>query len=155
MMKVAAKDPRWKTAAYGDSVKEDLKKAIDAIEYLPNGVAAFVAAHGGNKALAEINAKKVRKAEELLGEVLASLPAAIEYMVVGVDDKTMKFKTREELIHGLEKFGIKYRGESSMSSQFKPELRGQPEFDKIIGPMYGGPGIARYETQEVYDRNAM
>jgi hypothetical protein len=150
MPKIAASDPRWKTGAYGDSVKEDLKKALAAIEYLPNGVAAFVAAHGGNKHLAEANAKKVRQAEDLLSEVLASMPAAVEYIVVGLGEGTGKFKTREDLIHSLAALGIRSKGEFA-GGGVRPELRGQPLFDELVGPMYGGPGLVRYETGEVYE----
>ncbi len=150
MSKIAAKDPRWKAAA--SDVPEKLRKALEAIDYMPNAVANWMEAHGGNRALASANEKKVREAQQLLGEVLASLPAAVEYMVVGLAGQTMKFKTREDLVRGLAKFDIKQRGESSTTGPQRPELKGQPQFDQLVGPMYGGPGIARYETGEVYDR---
>lgn len=148
-MKVLSKDPRWKTAA--SDVPEMLRKALDAIDYMPNAVANWMEAHAGDRALAKKNEDKVRQAQNLLGEVLASLPAAVEYMVVGLAGQTMKFKTREDLIRGLEKYDIKHRGESSPSTQRRPEIRSQPEFSGLLGPMYGGPGVARYETQETYN----
>jgi hypothetical protein len=148
-MKVAVKDARWKTAS--SDVPEQLRKALDAISYMPNAVANWMEAHGGNHALASVNSKKVRQAENLLGEVLASLPAAIEYDVSGIAGQRLRFKSREDLIRGLARMGIKHVGESEDSTQFKPETRGQPKFDQLVGPMYGGPGVARYETSEVND----
>lgn len=34
----------------------------------------------------------------------------------------------------------------------REEIVGQPEFDGLCGPMYGGPGIVRYEDWKTYDR---
>lgn len=34
----------------------------------------------------------------------------------------------------------------------REEIIGQPEFDGLCGPMYGGPGIVRYEDWNTYDR---
>jgi hypothetical protein len=148
-MKIAARDSRWKTAS--SDVPEKLRAALEAIDYMPNAVANWMEGHGGNRALAAANEKKVRQAQMLLGEVLASLPAAIEYLVSGLAGQQMKFKTREDLIRGLDKFDIKHTGESRSIPGHRPELAGQPTFDKLVGPMYGGPGIARYETPERYD----
>ena len=33
----------------------------------------------------------------------------------------------------------------------REELRGQPVFSGVFGPMYGGPGCVRYETHEAYE----
>jgi hypothetical protein len=33
----------------------------------------------------------------------------------------------------------------------REELVGQPRFDKLCGPMYGGEGIVRYETTKAYE----
>lgn len=151
-MPIPAKDTRWKLAT--SDVPEKLREALKAIDYMPNAVANWMEGHGGNRALAAQNEKKVRQAQALLGEVLASLPAAVEYMVVGLAGQTMKFKTREDLIRGLEKFDIRHTGENPARSGHRPELAGQPTFDGLVGPMYGGPGIARYETGEEYERQS-
>ncbi len=149
------KDARWKVAQQwkvaGNSVIDGLKEALDAITYMPNAVAAWREAHGGNKSLAEMNERKVRQAEDLLSEVLASLPAAVTYHVVGMDHD-LKFKTKEDLIQGLARLGIKQVGETASLGGVRPELKGQPEFNKLVGPMYGGAGVVRYDTSEVaYD----
>lgn len=34
---------------------------------------------------------------------------------------------------------------------YREELVGQPIFDKLQGPMYGGEGIVRYETIAAYE----
>ena len=36
--------------------------------------------------------------------------------------------------------------------QYREEMVGQPEFKGLCGPMYGGPGIVRYEDWKVYER---
>jgi len=35
--------------------------------------------------------------------------------------------------------------------RLRPELQGLPTFSNLLGPMWDGPGGARYETDEVYD----
>jgi hypothetical protein len=146
------------TSAYGDKVKEDLKKALSIIDMLPNGVAAWKAAHGENSALADQNADKCNKAAKFLSEILASLPAAMTYVVVGLDntnvktgDFASKFDSVDKLIKVLAKKGIKKTGDKA-GKHLRPELQNQPTFDKLIGPMFGGAGIVRYETQEVNNR---
>lgn len=146
--KVAPKDPRWKLS--GTDVPEKLRHALEDIDYMPNAVASWVEAHGGNRTLASSNAKKIQQAQDLLAEVLASLPAAVEYTVIG--DGILKFKTREELIHGMAKFNVRHVGDTPSGGNMRPELRGQPRFDSLVGPMYGGPGLVRYESGEVNDR---
>lgn len=32
----------------------------------------------------------------------------------------------------------------------RPEIQGQPKFFGLNGPMYGGPGVVRYESVEAY-----
>jgi len=127
-------------------VSEALKKALGEIDYLPNAVQVWLSAHGQNKSLASENAKKLRQAEALLGEVLASLPAGKEYDVNGIG----KFMTVDHLIKGLAQHGIKHTGFSDRGG--RPEMRGAPTFDKLVGPIYGGPGVVLYETQATYDR---
>ena len=133
-----------------DSIPDRLKAALEAIEYMPNAVAAWEDAHGGRRALARKNAEKVREAERLLAEVLASLPAAVEYVVYGLTRTPMRFGNREDLVWALKEEGIRFTGDEERSN-LKPELIGQPRFDKLVGPMYDGPGVVRYETAEVND----
>ena len=132
-------------------VPERLKKALDAIEYMPNAVYAWEKAHQGDRSLARRNAEKVREAERLLGEILASLPAALSYEVYGLKQKPLRFESKRDLIHGLSEFGIQYMGDEGRRG-LKPELLDQPKFDSLVGPMYGGPGVVRYETADVNER---
>lgn len=133
-----------------DSPADKIKTAMDAIGYLVNGVYAWEMAHGGDKQLAKENGKKVKQAEELLAQVLATLPGAFTYHVYGLD-KEMNFKSAEDLIKALAAKGIKHTGNSNSSPQRRVELHNQPTFDKLIGPMFDGAGKIRYETQETYD----
>lgn len=36
--------------------------------------------------------------------------------------------------------------------KYREEMIGQPVFDGLCGPMYGGDGVVRYESWAVYDR---
>lgn len=47
-------------------------------------------------------------------------------------------------IRGIEQTGVCAR------RNIRPELFGQPTFRTFCGPMYGGPGIARYEDNTAY-----
>jgi len=144
----------WATPA------EDITKAINLLDYLPNGVSAWVEAHGGNKALASKNGTKLKQIVDELGEILMSMPASVTYTVYGLDmigvrgtvPSAQVYKNRDDLIDGMKALGIRYTGISSNSSQFRAELRGQPEFDKLVGPMYDGAGKARYETGPLHER---
>lgn len=42
-------------------------------------------------------------------------------------------------------FGLAITGRATRAS-LRAELQGQPTFAQLAGPMYGGPGIVRYET---------
>lgn len=138
---------------YGDSVLKALKTALGAIDYLPNAVAAWVAAHGGNKALADENAKKLRQAQNLLQQVLASLPNSREFIVFGVHGVSGTFTSENDFVDALAKQGFKRTG-SETGRHLCAELIGAPKFSNLIGPIYGGPGVCRYETGEVYERNS-
>ena len=139
---------RRKSAA--SSAAEDIGKAISLLDYLPNAVAFWVEAHAGNRELAQDNTKKVREAVELLSEVLASMPKSMSYMVVGLDGKTLQFKNVDDLIKEMRSRGIRQTGWQE-GRHLRPELRGQPTFYELLGPMHGGGGKVRYETGEVYD----
>ena len=149
MSKVTASDPRWKVASSGSTV-ESLRKALDAIDYLPNAVSAWMEAHGGNVALAKKNKVALEKVQGILTEILMSLPASVEYTVFGLA-VPFKFKDRETFIKAMKQQGIQYTG-TNQGSGLRQEIQGQPTFDKLVGPMYGGPGVARYETSEVNDQ---
>lgn len=143
-------------AAYSTPA-EDIRQAINLLDYLPNGVSAWVEAHGGNKALASKNGAHLKKLVDELGEILTSMPASVTYVVFGLDMLGLHgnrefYKDREDLIEGMKALGIRYTGISSNSSQFRAELRGQPEFDKLVGPMYDGAGKVRYESGPLHER---
>lgn len=144
-------------AAY-DTPAEAIKKAINLLDYLPNGVASWVEAHGGDKALASKNGTRLKKLVDELGEILNLMPGSVTYTVYGLDmvgvhgvPPRQVYKNRDDFIDGMKALGIRYTGISSNSSQFRVELRGQPEFDKLVGPMYDGAGKARYETGPMYE----
>lgn len=142
---------RRKTAGMAD---EDLKKAVDILTWLPRGVASWVEAHGGNRDLASKNAKKVKEITAVLEGILASMPKSVTYKVVGIPgsatNNVMKFKDVDTMIRHLQKFDIRQTGYNTNTRQ-RPELQGQPKFDKLMGPMYDGAGTVRYETSETYD----
>jgi hypothetical protein len=130
---------------------EDVAEAIGLLDLLPNAVAFWVEAHAGNRELARENTKKVRQAVDLLSEVLSSMPKSMSYMVVGLEGRTLNFKDADDLIDGLKAYGIRHTGYQE-GRHLRPELRGQPTFDQLLGPMHGGAGKVRYETGEVYER---
>lgn len=134
-----------------NSVVESLKAAYKALDYLPNGVSFWNEAHGGNKTLADANAKKVHQCVALLGEILASLPASVEYIVYGVESRPIKTGDRAHFVKLMAQHGFRPSGEHA-SPHTRPELRGQPTFEGLIGPMYGGAGVVRYETPAVYEQ---
>jgi len=138
---------RRKTAS---TPAEDIGEAISLLDYLPNAAAAWHEAHAKNRELAKANAKKVRQAVDLLSNVLSSMPKSMQYMVVGLDNKTYTFKDVDDLIEELKSRGIRHTGFQE-GRHLRPELQGQPKFDKLLGPMHGGGGKVRYETQKVYD----
>lgn len=46
------------------------------------------------------------------------------------------------------------RSGGEMNVAYREEIVGQPIFDKLVGPAYGGPGRVRYETAKVYEENS-
>lgn len=137
-------------SAYGDDCKTKLTDALGLIDSLPNGVASWEAAHGGDKSLANKNAEKCKAASKLLGEILATIPGSMTYNVYGLD-KNLTFKSIDELVKGLAEKGIKKIPSSHDDSHLRAELRGKPKFDKLTGPMYDGAGKIRYDTWELYN----
>lgn len=55
----------------------------------------------------------------------------------------------DSLISAMEVRGYSLCGISKARGQ-RAELVGQPEFKGVAGPMWGGPGVLRYETTKVY-----
>lgn len=48
--------------------------------------------------------------------------------------------------HGFTQVGV------NTNPKHRVELQGQPKFDGLCGPMYGGPGVVRYETAAAYSQ---
>lgn len=136
--------------ASGD-VADDLRKAVDLLDYMPNAASAWVEAHGGNSGLARANAKKITQAMDLISAVLNSLPKGRRFQVVGFEGGPVVFDSVGELVDAMARKGIKQHGFFSRPG-VREEMQGAPVFEELVGPMYGGPGIARYETSEAYDR---
>ena len=114
-------------------VPERLKKALDAIEYMPNAVYAWEKAHQGDRSLARRNAEKVREAERLLGEILASLPAALSYEVYGLKQKPLRFESKRDLIAGVHALAAK---------RARLRTRAEDGFDVIFAELQGDLGHA-------------
>lgn len=131
---------------------ERLRAALAALEYLPNACHAWNVAHGHNAELASANARKCATAERLIGEILASLPKALSYRVIGLEPDVLDFPDRDAFLAWVKETGRTYGGEESpVFGPLRPELKGQPFVSGLAGPMYGGPGVVRYETPEVAD----
>jgi hypothetical protein len=140
-----------RTAAHGTPA-ERIAAAIDQIDRLPNAYSAWIDAHNGDKALAKVNSNRVEGAVDLLGAVLASMPKAVSYVVVGLPTGVMQFKDSDSLIAKMKTFGIRHTGYHETYGRQRPELESQPKFDNLLGPMYDGPGKVRYETLEAYEQ---
>jgi hypothetical protein len=51
-------------------------------------------------------------------------------------------------VRGWNVIGVK----TARSIALRPEIEGAPMFDALCGPMYGGPGIVRYEDSKTNDQ---
>jgi hypothetical protein len=57
-----------------------------------------------------------------------------------------------DLISKAESLGFKMTRRSyEPDYQVKPEMLFQPSFKGLVGPMYGGPGVVRYEDGPTYN----
>jgi hypothetical protein len=65
-------------------------------------------------------------------------------LIVGMEVKI------ENLEVAMEARGYTVRG--LCGKPCREEMHGQPMFTKVIGPMYGGPGIVRYEDEAAYEK---
>lgn len=59
----------------------------------------------------------------------------------------------ENLLTAAEVRGWKVIGTKTQRGAIalREEIEGQPMFDKLVGPFYGGPGVVRYEDSKTYD----
>jgi len=81
--------------------------------------------------------------------ILQEIPTPVIYMVVGIENKTKEFDDVKDLVRYLSSKGHDQRGYETRG-QLREILQGQPKFEDLHGPMYGGPKKVRYETFEVY-----
>lgn len=59
--------------------------------------------------------------------------------------------TTENLIPAMEIRGYELTSYNRNRSH-RAELQGQPKFSGLCGPMYGGPGVIRYECTKANDQ---
>lgn len=64
--------------------------------------------------------------------------------------KTERFPNLDRLRAAVKRLGVKETGVEN-SPYVRPELRGQPRFDKLLGPMWDGTNGVRYEDQATYN----
>lgn len=55
-------------------------------------------------------------------------------------------------IRGYKPSGVFQDKEFAPGKKYRDELIGQPIFENLCGPMFGGDGVVRYESWVVYDR---
>ena len=56
-----------------------------------------------------------------------------------------------DILSEMEARGFKKFATEPYGTRLRPELQGLPKFSGIIGPMWGGEGIARYESGPAYN----
>jgi hypothetical protein len=125
--------------------QEQLEKAISTLSYIPIGYAF------PDRKVGQMMKKRVDKIVDELEAILMAIPSPVEYMVVGVEDRTKEFDNVKDLIRYMRSKGHKQVGYET-GKHLRKILQGQPKFDGLHGPMYGGPKKVRYETWEVYER---
>lgn len=123
-------------------IERRLSDAIKALQYLPVEYAFHDDAKGRDAS------KKVQEALRLIEEVLNDLPVPVLYVVIGVPGINGAIDDVDDLISALAAKGIHKTGIETRTS-LRKELIGQPTFDSLHGPMYGGPKKVRYETFDV------
>lgn len=77
------------------------------------------------------------------GEPLPTVYRVVRKVEGGLDAKDYD---RAELMQ----LGLTYEGEHA-NPQTRAELQGQPKFTELLGPMYDGPNVIRYEDEEAYN----
>lgn len=130
--------------------KEAIQDAIGDLNYLPNAVASWVEAFGGDKTKANEAGRKLKALVNTLSEILMQMPDPVSYTVYGLPEGIKKFDTRDKLVYFMEGKGFTFSGDNNNRSS-RVELQGQPTFKGIMGPMYDGGGKVRYETPELYE----
>jgi len=122
----------------------NIEKAISSLSYTPVEY-AFPDRRMGVEAK-----KRLDMVVKELESILQEIPTPVIYMVVGIDNKTKEFDDVKDLIKYLKSKGYDQRGYETRG-QLREMLQGQPMFDDLHGPVYGGPKKVRYETFEVYE----
>lgn len=80
------------------------------------------------------------------GAATVTVPQPSYRLVGTVDGRLIAHDfTAEQLLPAFEVRGFEFTG-YEFNPRLRPELRGQPVFSGLCGPMYGGEGIIRYET---------
>jgi hypothetical protein len=126
--------------------QEQLEKAIRTLSYIPISY-AFADRRKGQEMK-----KRINKIVDALEDILMEIPSPVEYQAVGVGgDRVKEFDDVKDLIRYLKSKGHKQTGYET-GGHLRPILQGQPKFDGLHGPMYGGPKKVRYETWEVYEQ---
>jgi hypothetical protein len=64
--------------------------------------------------------------------------------------KSTRYHSEQALEDGVRQMGGKRTGTSD-GRRLRPELLGHPTFSNLVGPMWGGNGMVRYETDDAYD----
>lgn len=107
--------------------------------------------HFVGRSHSKVGAHRVTRSRGRLGtSVNHTGETRVEYRVIGIGS----FMTKDHLIKSLAMHGIKQVGTQSKTSggdadiAFHPELRSQPKFDKLVGPMWESPGHVYYELAE-------
>jgi hypothetical protein len=71
--------------------------------------------------------------------------------VVVTTEGRLEVPASADLIAYMEARGFALIGYTSLGGPLREELRGQPRFHGVLGPMYGGPACAlRYECAKTY-----
>ena len=129
--------------------QERLEIALKALEHVP-----VEYAWDDPKTQKEMRKRRMAIVEAL-NEMIHLLPVPVTYKVVGIDLRgqwdVRDFKTEAQLIAAVTRMGFKHIGYQKRRN-LKPQLIDQPIFSGLIGPMYDGPKVVRYETHEVHDQ---
>ena len=88
-------------------------------------------------------------------------PPITRWKVVGFDEKTgwdaWEYPAGcvevgvEHFIAQMEARGYEHIG-FNLNGHQRQELQGQPKFKGVLGPMWDGHGVIRYETPKAYER---
>jgi hypothetical protein len=124
--------------------KKQLESALHTFAYVP-----FEYAWNDDGTQRDVKRKR-EQIESEINDLINMLPIPTKFVVIGLG-KPVEFNSEEELVRGMKKLGIRQTGSSPSGGRLRPELWDKPQFDKLLGPMYGGAKSVRYETSAVYD----